>query len=94
MAHNVVFRTKVGTHAGVVTWTSFPDKEYFDKWNNQKMQEWYGVIAEGVTPDQAVELCSTPTAEMAAALACIREANKMLTEAMSASPVELSEKEG
>lgn len=76
--YNVVFKNiSPGTHTGVFTWSSFKDKKEFDKWNNEKMKSWYQVVAEGVTSDRAVELCSTPEANQAAMFATGREIEKL-----------------
>jgi hypothetical protein len=80
ITHNVVFRTIVGTHRGVITWTAFRNKKYFDKWYDKKMKFWYEIVIEGVSRDRAVECCSTPESNMAVFLAQLREANKCLEE--------------
>jgi hypothetical protein len=65
--YNVVFRYREDhrTHAGIITWTSFLSKEEWEQsllhsleWQNTAKQE---VIAEGVTPEEAINLTrSTP----------------------------------
>jgi hypothetical protein len=79
MSYNVVFETIFeGSHNGVTTWTSFESKEKFEKWNDEKMKSWYKVLAEGVTPEQAVEICSSPKAKLAALLARLKEACEII----------------
>jgi len=78
-AYNVVFKTIVGTHNGVITWSSFKNKKFFDEWYDGEMKIWYEVIAEGVSDDQAVSLCSTPEADRAAFIASIKELGQYLT---------------
>lgn len=63
-SYNVVFRNidENGGYAGVITWTSFASKEAFDKWFTPKLRKRYEVVAEGVTPEQAVEHTHTTPA--------------------------------
>jgi len=76
--YNVVFKNiSEGTHTGVITWSSFKNKEEFDEWYDEKMKSWYKIVAEGVTSDRAIQLCSTPEANQAALLATGREIGKL-----------------
>ena len=53
--YNVVFRNISGsTSDGVITWTAFRDKAYFDEWNDEKMKAWYQVVEEGVSQERAI----------------------------------------
>jgi hypothetical protein len=62
--HIVVFRTIADCASkGAVTWSSFMNKEAFDEWYDQKMQDWYEVVDQGVTKERAIELCSSPEAK-------------------------------
>ena len=79
---NVVFETIGGTHNGVTTWSSFEDEDYFNKWYNNKMKSRNKVVAKGVTFEQAIKICSTPKANMAAMLAVLREAEKNIREVL------------
>jgi hypothetical protein len=73
VSYNVAFRTMVGTHRGVVTWTAFDSKEAFDKWISGEMLDGsgrlladvYDVVEEGVTKERAIELVSMPDSEAA-----------------------------
>ena len=59
--YNIVTRTLVGTHKNVITWTTYPSKEALDaKREAMKNQGWYEIIAEGVSNEDAIKLCSTP----------------------------------
>ena len=78
MSYNVVHRTiKECTHTGVITWTSYESKECYDKWNNAKMKSWYETVAEGVTREEAIAMCSTPEASNAVILAHAREISEL-----------------
>ncbi len=72
--YNVVTRTIVECNStGAITWTSFKDKEDFDRWYDDKMRGWYEVVAQGVSQDRAIELCSTPEAELAVILSLLKK---------------------
>ncbi len=76
---NVVFRNISGSLShGAITWTSFKDEEAFNTWYGEKMQSWYQVVEKDVTQEQAIELCSTPEANLAALLYRIRQATRFL----------------
>jgi hypothetical protein len=45
-------------HKGVITWTSYTDKKAFEKWYTQDMQSLYKVVNEGVTTEEAIQICS------------------------------------
>ena len=78
--YNVVFKTIAEcTHKGVITWTSFESKEYFYKWYDEKMQSWYKVVDEGVTKERAIELCSSPEADLAVLITTVRELGELLS---------------
>lgn len=70
--YNVVFQTKVGTSQGAVTWSTFKDQKSFNNWYDQKMRDWYEVLAQEVTKERAIELCSTPQAKLAAVISQLR----------------------
>ena len=74
----VVSRTLVGPSRGVLTWTGFPSKEYFDKWNDAKMRSWYETVEEGVTEERALELCSSPEADGARFCYALRQVGEAL----------------
>ena len=77
--YNVVFRNISGsTSDGAITWTSFKSKAVFDEWNDRKMKIWYQVVEEGVSQEQAVELCSTPEATRAVVVSKMREVVELL----------------
>lgn len=68
--YNVVHKTIIeGTCYGTMTWTSYESKEHYDKWNDTKMQSWYETVAEGVTSEEAIAMCSTPEASDVAMMA-------------------------
>ena len=56
--YNVAFRytRKTGGYHGVVTWTSFDDKESFDKWYTDDIRERQAVVEEGVSDERCMEL--------------------------------------
>ena len=58
-----VYTAKAGGYEGVVTWTSFPSKEYFDKFYTDAIKERERVVEEGISQDRCVELVrQTPRA--------------------------------
>ena len=63
---------------GAITWTSYDSKEKYDEWNDEKMKSWYEIVAEGVTSEQAVELCSSPEAKINVILSDIRKFQERL----------------
>lgn len=76
--YNVVHRTIIeGAYYGAITWTSYESKEHYDKWNDAKMQSWYETVAEGVTRDEAIAMCSTPEANDAAIMAYARKMSEI-----------------
>ena len=67
--YNVVFcYTEVaGAYNGVITWTHFDSKTDFDAWMERVNLKDQIVVAEGVTIEQAVQLCrETPTEALVA----------------------------
>ena len=75
----VVFRTIVEcTSKGAITWSSFKNKEVFDKWYDEKMKSWYQVVEEGTTQERAIELCSSPEATEAALMYKVRQLGELL----------------
>ena len=56
--YNVVFRytRQAGGYHGVITWTGFKSKEDFDNWYTPDLRADREVVAEGVSPERAVEL--------------------------------------
>ncbi|MFA6365172.1 MAG: hypothetical protein WCW78_02110 [Candidatus Paceibacterota bacterium] len=79
MGYNVVFKTIAEcTHVGVITWTSFQSKEYFDQWYDEKMRGWYEVVDEGVSEARAMQLCASDEATLAAFKAEIKVAEQIL----------------
>lgn len=57
------FTKNAGGYEGIITWTSFPSKEYFDKWYTDDIKSHQEVVEEGITPERAVRLAnSTPFA--------------------------------
>ena len=63
--YNVVFAytRQSGGYEGVITFTFFKDEEHFDKSYNEDIRKRQRVLAEGVTPDEAVEMVQqTPLA--------------------------------
>ncbi|MDP3934812.1 MAG: hypothetical protein Q8Q46_01155 [Candidatus Giovannonibacteria bacterium] len=76
--YNVVFVTIVECSTkGVITWTSFRDKEHFDKWYDKKTQGWYEVVDQGVSRERALELCSTQEAKNAYAVSAMKRLSKL-----------------
>lgn len=68
--YNVVFQYTDAArgYSGIITWTSFRDQADFIKWYSPEIERKQSVIAQGVTPAQAVELvATTPVACYAAA---------------------------
>lgn len=58
-----VFTKEAGGYEGVITWTSFPSKEYFNKWYTEDIKSHQEVVEEGITSERAVYLAnSTPLA--------------------------------
>jgi len=78
--YNVVFRAicRGSMARGVITWSSFKDKEDFNEWYNEKMQEWYVVVEAGVSHERAIELCSTFAARIAVVKSQLRELGELL----------------
>ena len=73
--YNVVFQytRETGGYEGVITWTSFPDKEYFENWYTPNIEKRQRAIAKGVTPEEAIKLTrQTPRACRIAS--CLEEA--------------------
>ena len=65
--YEVVFKNISGSRShGCITRTSFESKEDFVRWYDEKMQGWYEVVDQGVSPERALELCTTPEANIAA----------------------------
>ena len=63
MGYNVVFKTKVGSSQGVVTWSGYKNKQHFDQWYDDEMRATYEVIFEGVSEEEAVrQSVATPYA--------------------------------
>lgn len=65
MSYNVAFcyTRKAGLSHGIVTWSSFPNKEDFDKWYTAEIRSRERVVEEGITEERAVQLVSeTPLA--------------------------------
>lgn len=73
MSYNVVFEhtVKAGGYAGVRTWTSYKDKADFEAMNADA-DEIRFVVAEGVTGDEALNLCSL-TPEVCYLTAAVQE---------------------
>lgn len=79
MSYNVVHRTIVGDYKGVITWTAYESKEDSDKHHEHpNIKAWYEKIAEGVTTDEAVALCSTDEAKINAILAKLKETSRLI----------------
>lgn len=59
-SYNVAFRytKRAGGYHGVVTWTTFPSKEYFDKWYTDDIRETQAVVEEGISQERCIELVS------------------------------------
>lgn len=76
--YNVVFRNKSGNYAGVITWSCFESKADFDKWFDARMQDWYDIASQGCTETEAVDMCATPTAQLAALNATLKEVDSIL----------------
>ena len=72
--YNVVFKNTSGSISdGVITWTSFVSKAHFDEWYNEKMKDWYKIVREGVSEEQAIELCSSTKATLAVLISELKE---------------------
>lgn len=57
------YTREVGGYEGVITWTSFPSKEYFNRWYTKDIKKRQRVVEEGITSEHAIELASsTPRA--------------------------------
>jgi hypothetical protein len=96
----VVTRTLVGTHTNVLTWTTYSSKEEFDQSRNETMMdgsgmlvsEVYETVAEGVTEDEALTLCSSKrNTELAFALH-FKEMEELLRSEESSADEEWQEK--
>lgn len=86
--YNVVFRTIVpGNYFGVITWSTYPSKEEFDS-RFVSLKDMYVVVEQGVTPERAVELCSTPEASHKAFFAEIRQSLDIATRRLRSSGAE------
>lgn len=59
--YNVAFRytKKTGGFHGNITWTTFANKEEFDKWYTPKICERQEIVEEGITEERAIELVQT-----------------------------------
>ncbi len=70
-SYNVVFQyTKnAGAYEGVITWTSFKNKEDFEKCHTLELQRMEKVIAVGVSEEEAVRLVNTTPPEAYAKVA-------------------------
>lgn len=77
--YNVVFRNIVECSTeGVLTWSTFQDKNHFDGWYVESMRSQYEVVEEGVTQDRAIELCSSPEAGLMLMASQFRKLNGIL----------------
>jgi len=77
--YNVVFRTIADCASkGAITWTSFNNKRHFDEWFDAKMRNWYEIVEEGVSPERAVELSSSPEAIRAVFFSRLRKLGEAL----------------
>jgi hypothetical protein len=56
MSYNVAFRTKNGSHAGVVTWSSYASAEAFETWYTEALKNEYDVVERGISDKRAVQL--------------------------------------
>ena len=56
--YNVVFETTSATkgYEGIITWTSFDDKQSFERWHTEDMKNRYNVLAQGVSSTRAIEM--------------------------------------
>ena len=77
--YNVVFRNISGSDShGAITWTTFGSEEAFVEWYDHKMRGWYEVVDRGVSGEHAIELCSTPEANLAAMDYQLRQASRIV----------------
>ena len=80
--YNVVMRTIApDNYRGVITWTSFPTEEEFNRWYDSKMQSWYEIVAKGVSEERALEICSSPESTLTAMTAELRNIEEALSQA-------------
>ncbi|MBI5140464.1 MAG: hypothetical protein HZA94_03410 [Candidatus Vogelbacteria bacterium] len=71
--YNVVFRTIAKCETtGAVTWSSYKSKEEFEALYDEGAKKQEEVVAEGVSEEQAVELCSSPEATLAREMSLVR----------------------
>lgn len=73
-----VYTKEAGGYEGIVTWTSYPSKEEFDKmWKEypEEVRKKERILEEGITPERCIELVEqTPQAcHQAAALEELKE---------------------
>lgn len=54
----VAFRytRKTKGYHGIMTWTRFPSKEYFDNWYTPELRTKQEIVEEGITQERAIEL--------------------------------------
>lgn len=91
--YNVVFRNiSSQTNRGAITRTSFDDKDYFDKWYDEDMRKFFDIVAEGVTSEKAVEICSSPESNITLIFTGIRKVS-LLTEEIDKLAEKISQEE-
>ncbi len=78
--YNVVFEytERVDSHQGVRTWTTYKNREEFQKFYTSERAERERVIAEGVSNKRAIELCSTPEVTQASMASMLRKIDELL----------------
>ena len=71
MTYIVALGQVAGSHAGIVTWTNFPSRAYFNTWMKAGENNGEEVVEEGITEARALELCmqTPPLAYARAAVA-------------------------
>ncbi len=88
----VVKRTLIGPSAGVMTCTTFKDKQAFDQWYAQTtddddlaeqmpLSEVYGIVAEGISEEQVMALIKSPTNDTAILRSLYGQLHETISEA-------------
>jgi ABC-type uncharacterized transport system YnjBCD substrate-binding protein len=57
--YNVVFENRNGNHKDVITWGTHESKEAFEEWYSEEIKKRYKIIANGVSRERALEICSS-----------------------------------
>ena len=59
MDYNVVFECTSGEYAGIRTWSTYQSEANFEQKMREVAHANERIVAQGVSADEAIELCST-----------------------------------